>query len=379
MTEFSYPWAGSATGDCGPYTDDQWSDMQRRLLQSDRTKQGVIIGDGSELAVTGASSPVSVASGAALVDGKFYYNTAAVNVTIATPSTSTRVDCIVLRKDFTAQTVRIVRIAGTEGAGAPAITQNDGTTWDIKLAEVSITTGGVITITDFRARMKAMAGIGTQKMMWIEFDGGGSAIVPDVVKGGTWLLPDFTVSGWEILEIEGNTGYIELLFCADTYANFPADAADDMVGIHLGKTRPRLNGVNKNQGLTCDWNDKVVESLKHVRVFASGYLGAITFTGGGLNDMKMGANARFTLTTNINYKVEIDGTGSPNTFKWSDDGGSTWDATTVSITGGDQTLNNGVTIRFGATTGHTSGNNWAWTATAITAKHVVLCVLGDVT
>jgi len=60
------------------------------------------------------------------------------------------------------------------------------------------------------------------------------------------------------------------------------------------------------------------------------------------------------------YKVQIDGTGSPNTFKWSDDGGSSWDATGVSITGLDQTLNNGVTIRFDSTIGHTLNDYWVF-------------------
>lgn len=214
------------------------------------------------------------------------------------------------------------------------------------------------------------------RLIVAEFDGGGAAIAPDSVKGLTWLLTDLTFSEWEILEIENNSGYIEFLICAETYSNFPADQADDMVGIHLGYTRPKLNNVAKNQATSCDWNDKILEHEKHLRLIASGYLGALTFTGAGLNDMKHGANSRYTYTADLNYRVEIDGTGSPNTFKWSDDGGSTWDATGVSITGADQALNNGITIRFGATTGHTATNRWDWTARTITSKHVVLSLLG---
>lgn len=217
---------------------------------------------------------------------------------------------------------------------------------------------------------------GVERLIVADFDGAGGAIVPDTVKGHSWLLPNFTVRGWEILDIENTTGYIEILVCCDTYANFPPTYADDMVGIHLGYTRPKLNSAAKNQATTCDWNDKVIESLSTLLFMASGYLGAITFTGGGLNDMKHGSNSRYTYTSDLNYKVEIDGTGSPNTFKWSDDGGSTWDATGVSITAADQSLNNGITIRFGATTGHTSGNNWAWTARTITAKHAVVTLVG---
>jgi hypothetical protein len=94
--------------------------------------------------------------------------------------------------------------------------------------------------------------------------------------------------------------------------------------------------------------------------------GAITFGGAGLNDMSLHGGFNAFVTTN--YKVEIDGTGATDTFKWSDDGGSTWDATGVAITASattPQTLNNNVKIRFLAKTGHTSGNSWSFTATPI--------------
>jgi len=71
-------------------------------------------------------------------------------VVIPSPTVSTRIDRIVLRKSWVAQTVRITRIEGIEGGGAPALTQTDGTTWDIPLYQVSITTGGNITLTDER-------------------------------------------------------------------------------------------------------------------------------------------------------------------------------------------------------------------------------------
>jgi len=69
-------------------------------------------------------------------------------------------------------------------------------------------------------------------------------------------------------------------------------------------------------------------------------------------------------TTHKHYKVEIDGVGSPNTFKWSDDGGSTWDATTVAITGSSQTLTSAdgstATLKFSGTTGGVSGDYWTF-------------------
>jgi hypothetical protein len=47
--------------------------------------------------------------------------------------------------------VRVTRVAGTEGGGVPAITQSDGTTWDVPLYQATITTGGAITLTDERS------------------------------------------------------------------------------------------------------------------------------------------------------------------------------------------------------------------------------------
>lgn len=83
------------------------------------------------------------------------------------------------------------------------------------------------------------------------------------------------------------------------------------------------------------------------------------FTGSGLDDLTVGGtytDGNEEVTTY--YIVEIDAIGTPDTFKWSDDGGTTWDAEGIAITGTAQTLNNGVTITFGATTGHTLGDKW---------------------
>lgn len=150
MAETSLPWSGTTTGDAGPYSDDTWSDMYRKLFMPDRTLQGVIDNYANELEVTGATSPLSINTGAALVDGKFYENDSSGSVVVPSPAVSTRIDRIVLRKSWSAQTVRITRIEGVEGGGVPALTQNDGTTWDIPLYQASITTGGVITLTDER-------------------------------------------------------------------------------------------------------------------------------------------------------------------------------------------------------------------------------------
>ncbi len=53
-----------------------------------------------------------------------------------------------------------------------------------------------------------------------------------------------------------------------------------------------------------------------------------------------------------NYIIEIDGIGTPNTFRWSKDGGVTFVNENVSITGAAQTLENGLSGTFTATIGH---------------------------
>lgn len=94
----------------------------------------------------------------------------------------------------------------------------------------------------------------------------------------------------------------------------------------------------------------------------AGTVGAASFTGSGLNDATSGGT--FTGSPSGSYRVQIDSTGATDTFKWSKDGGATWVAETVAITGAAQTLEKGVTVTFAATTGHTSADRWDIAVTA---------------
>lgn len=89
------------------------------------------------------------------------------------------------------------------------------------------------------------------------------------------------------------------------------------------------------------------------------------FTGTGLDDLT--ASGYFDiLTDETNYVVEIDAQGTPDTFKWSNDDGTTWKETGVEITGDAQELENGIKITFGSNTGHTAGEFWSFTASMTT-------------
>ena len=165
MVEWSQYWGGTATGDASsaPYSDDEFSDLWAYLFTYDRTIQGVVdtarVGYTGLLEVTNPSTSVlRVATGIAMVDGKVYTNTANIDETMDVPLTGTNYFTVVLTKNFAAQTVRVdvKEAAGNSNGGAstavgaPAVTQTDGTTWEISLATVTITVGPVVTITDTR-------------------------------------------------------------------------------------------------------------------------------------------------------------------------------------------------------------------------------------
>ena len=94
------------------------------------------------------------------------------------------------------------------------------------------------------------------------------------------------------------------------------------------------------------WEKKVIED-------PGPQIGEPTFTGSG--KLTMATDGEFTETTAASYRVEITDSSYPNKFRWSDDGGVTWDATDVVIDGDLQHLNNGVMVEFLSTTAITLG------------------------
>ncbi len=204
----------------------------------------------------------------------------------------------------------------------------------------------------------------------IFFDGAGGVLGPSEpasTRSFPWKMPALTVTAWELEEISDTpvTGsYVSVHVAKDTYANYPPTLADAMVGI--GHTKPNLNNVAKNVSTSPDWTTLAIAVDDILKLKLGGVEGAIAFTGTGLNDMTLGAQNCPTDTANRDYRVKIDGTGSPNTFKWCRNGATeTWVATAVAITGAEQLLENGVYVKFGALTGHTLNDYWQWAMTAM--------------
>jgi len=155
MAENSGFWTTNGTGDGAltGYTMNDWRDLINNffLAAGKEASGSVVKGSGNELACTGAVSPIAVNTGRAIIQGFWYENTTSTNAAVTTPVVGTTGGHVVLRASWATQQVRIVAVRNTDGVNStPALTQVDGTTWEVRLCLFTITTGGVITVTDTR-------------------------------------------------------------------------------------------------------------------------------------------------------------------------------------------------------------------------------------
>jgi hypothetical protein len=156
------------------------------------------------------------------------------------------------------------------------------------------------------------------------------------------------------------------------------DLSDDVTGLSATSGEDTTTRERNDAYIDFQWDNMGpgVNYMLHFRqTDVSHWTNAYIYDPGGIIDiptpseagsLTFKAKGNFEGATQLTYVVQIDGTGSPNTFKWSDDGGSTWDATGVAVTATWQTLNNGVKIKFSATTGGVSGDHWTFLAYPVT-------------
>lgn len=157
MTEKSYFWHGSSDGDAilAPYTIDNIHEIIRNIFCSRPATEGVVKGYLNGLEVTNnnpGALDISINTGAAMVYGRFYENDAAItNLDVVAPVANTRWYTYFLTLDDAAQTIRVTsRYNDAVAANYPVGTQS-ALTWEIELARVSVTSGGVVTVTDRRS------------------------------------------------------------------------------------------------------------------------------------------------------------------------------------------------------------------------------------
>ncbi len=161
MAEESMFWA-DGIGDGGPYSEDQLRLLYDGLAGSEDANRGVLVFQGDQLAPSSTgNNNIRMAIGRAVVDGTVYENDAILDIVTASPAIGTTGRRLVLQKDWAARTVRAVIITSADGVGAiPALTQNDGTIWEIPIASFTITIGGVIgALTDQREFCEGTGGL----------------------------------------------------------------------------------------------------------------------------------------------------------------------------------------------------------------------------
>ena len=173
---------------------------------------------------------------------------------------------------------------------------------------------------------------------------------------------------------------------APTYPNFPTDLGICLIShattgciyvtsqTHAFETFRVTGNAHFDANVTIDGDltvlgDQTIASSSNISIGnAWNYFNAgdtigdanTTFTGTGLDDGTLVGH--FNGTASKTFYVKIDGTGTPDTFSWSDDNFATTEATGVAITGSEQTLADGVKIEFNATTGHTLNDVWSGAA-----------------
>lgn len=134
MTQTYFPFDAGAGANV---TEDQWRKMAQHWLSG-----GVLRTELNKLEVFADTTgmQVKVKSGRAFVQGHYYESDAQEVLAIgAAHATLARIDRVVLRADFTLNTIALAVLAGTAAASpaAPALTQSSAM-WEISLAQVAV-------------------------------------------------------------------------------------------------------------------------------------------------------------------------------------------------------------------------------------------------
>ncbi|NUM46000.1 MAG: H-type lectin domain-containing protein [Anaerolineales bacterium] len=179
MTQKSWPWdTNPPTGGPGDGSAGLNEATAREFLAlyfgvQDPTVEGVVHGVLDELEVSGSATPLDVAAGAAICYG-LYINDAVATVGVATPALGTTGGRVVLRtnwagvgeEDSLDARTRLAVVLNSDGVAAiPALTQTPGTTWEISLATFTVSTGGVITVTDDRTFRRVTGVVDTDDLV----------------------------------------------------------------------------------------------------------------------------------------------------------------------------------------------------------------------
>lgn len=167
MTEYQIPAQGLTVGDAtrAPYSADEWATRTANMVGwgASRADSGVVGGNDNgtqtalEVAATSpASNQVRLYPGSAVVQGQVYINDDEILFTVgANASGNPRIDTLVIRRDYVAQTTRAVLKQGSAAATPvpPTLDQIDGSIWEIPVCDIAVANGfSTITLEEIRPR-----------------------------------------------------------------------------------------------------------------------------------------------------------------------------------------------------------------------------------
>jgi hypothetical protein len=152
MTERSYFWDGTATGDASlaPYTNDEYSDFWADIFLRDRLNQGVFATSNPYVSLMPSQfqlvhipkTTIQIRPGVGLADGKLFIS----KLTHERELTEDYYYRFTLLKYWDGQTVRIG--TSSSSGGWPTMTQTDGVMWQIPLWRVRYSNSVLTTIDD---------------------------------------------------------------------------------------------------------------------------------------------------------------------------------------------------------------------------------------
>ena len=210
-TENSHGWTTGGAGD-GADTEatTDWDDIFK-IIAACHGEEGV--GDWlNHYDATGSTGGevVTIDTGCAIVDGRPHICSVGgdLDIVAAVGGGNTRIDRVVLRASWAAQTVRLTVIGGTDAASptAPAVTTTSGTTYDILLYQVTVNVAGDVSIsTDERdwSWIRARKAHIPAKGATLEVDIRGVQLSPtvDAYAYGSWRVPEDFVSTLKIYAV----------------------------------------------------------------------------------------------------------------------------------------------------------------------------------
>lgn len=133
---------------------EQYGQAELRKYFTHIYKNGISVDDtgAMELKVTASGSKIAIAEGFAIIGGFAYENDSDREISITADANYSRIDRVVLRLDMAAMSIRSALKKGVAASTPkPPDPQRDSAIYEISLAQVKITPGGSVTVTDERA------------------------------------------------------------------------------------------------------------------------------------------------------------------------------------------------------------------------------------